>query len=284
MNSYTKFLILHAFLFFTNSVNAQRCFDLDHNSKVDFADFILFAQNYGHFERYNKFQDFLDFRQAYGEYTDCSRAGSVGPVQYPEPSEYTVVYPTPRVNVVNITPSSIQFSLKLNNMERALHYRIKRSSHPVPIGLPISLANKITYPSLDSTAYTVEPLLAETRYEFRVSVIYATRDMLKFAHDAIIKVTTPMFIAPGPPIMVFVGYGYDGQTAFIKWSRHPSISTYRIFKDGEVYVPWLNPATWDVVPVRGLRSGISSQIVGESRDIYGNRYMGKPLTLCLGCD
>ena len=267
-------------LLLLSTARAEACFELDSNGTVDFADFVLFAEAFG--SRY-ELVDFLEFQKQFGKPADCSKP-ELYTIEYPTPDEYTAHYPTPRINAVEVSPSSVRLSWMLDNTERVIGYWVNRSPHPISRAFAekMFMSNHIDETSPDSTAFTVGPLLAETKYTLKVSAVYGTRGLPQLSGNAVVKTTTLAFAAPGPPMLVLLGWE-NRESALITWSRHPSINAYTLLKDGESIVPWLNPSLRTVF-VGSLRPFTRYEITGKARDIWGKVYTGKPLVLCLNCE
>ena len=280
-------IVLGTFLLFANPVQAQTCFDLDHNGKVDFADFILFVQDYGDHGRYGRW-DFLKFQKAFGKDEDCSKKGSYS-IEYSEPIEYPILYPAPQVKDVYITPSSVRLSWEIDSTDKVIiSYMIERSPHPMPRAY-----NRISQPAYvktippDSTTFTIEPLLSETKYAIILYALYDGKGLpVGSDGNSTIEIITPAFSTPGPPVLVELGW-FDEQTVLITWNNRPLVYKYLIFKDGWIYgwPQYIKKSEKTLLMlITELKCGINHQIkghfVGGVRSIT---YKGDPLKLYRKC-
>lgn len=267
--------------------------DLNGDGRVNFADFLLFSRNFGRTDG-TPFNPSAGPDTVYVE-TDCKEPDpdsepqkpkvGVYSIYYPDPDQYSITYPVPNgVEVVRSTSSEVRISWQPDKTGRVFGYGIERSPHPISRAYKdrVYVGVHIDEVSSDSTAFTVGPLLSDTKYKLKIYAMYRTRGLPQYSRAVTIDLTVPVHPAPGAPVLVLLGWE-DRQTALITWSIHPLITAYRIFKDGEPISPWWNPNV-RYVALGGLQPYTRYEIIGKAKQDMGPVHTGKPLVLCLNCN
>ncbi|MDE2889763.1 MAG: fibronectin type III domain-containing protein [Gemmatimonadota bacterium] len=257
--------------------NSAICWDLNDDRKVDFADFILFSQDFG--TEYD-FNDFIEFAKRFGQpwSGECEKERN---------------HPSPRnTQIDSVSPSNVRLIWEIPDRPAVAgriltQYIITHSPHPVPKALKAKINEFTMYfdVSRNSTSFKIEPLLAGIEYIIEINAVYQGAGLPFYSSAKADTVVTPEFKTPGPPIIVHLGWE-EGTKAVITWSRRPRIKEWTILVDGAENIPWngIPMNSGKVVLVGSLTDPYRKyKIVGKTKDWSGNEYESKPLIVCLYC-